>query len=197
MIPQNIKAIGGQQKRLRAVRDYITSKVQTDPLFITEALQELEPDRTMIFMALDGHQLNGGSPMVTPDLKIDQPPVRLMTVNENQTISVKERKEERVPGTSQMVMQTRHRPLGNDVMVKNEIARDLLYKYGFPTLDHRTRGSKKGFIVEVTWLESEVKKPDCLPELIELWERLQPRINAKKGETQSAKSDGSTKGKVS
>ncbi len=199
MIPQNIKAIGGQAKRLRAVRDFITARVvQEDPLFITELLQEQEPDRTMCFMAIDGHVLNGGSPMVDPELQIERPPVRLMHLETGKPIHVKERKEERVPGTVLMVMNTRQRPIGDDVTVRHVVARDLLYKHGFPTLDHRTRGGKKGTIVEVAWLEAEARKPDCLPEILELYERLLPRIQKGTAAPKSADDkQQQLKGKVS
>lgn len=198
MIPHDIKNIPGQRKHQDAVREYLVARALTEPLFITEMLMENEPDRTMMFMSIDGHVLNGGSPQVDPSTQIDMPNVRLMTVEENQVIKVKSRERERIPGTDRSRLVPKHTPVGNDVTLTHAKARDLLYKFGYPYLDHRTRGGKKGFIVEVAWLESEVKKADCLPELIDLWEKnILPRINKGGAAPKSADDASKTKGKVS
>lgn len=176
MVPNDVKLIPGQKKRLEAVRNFVKTKALSGPIYLTEALMEAEPDRTMIFMAIDGHVLNGGSPMVDPGEAIEQPAVRIMSIDETRSIRIKERSKQRIPGTNRHETVTQHKSLGTDATVRHTDARELLYKYGHPVLDWRSKGGKKGHIVEVAWLEAEVKKPDCLPEFVELWETLQPRI---------------------
>ena len=169
MLPQSIKNHGGQARKLAAIRGYLKSEVVLGrPVFVTDMLMEKEPERTFLFMSADGHVLNGSAPMVDTDFKVDLPTVRLMTIDEKQTIMRMERSQQRIPGTELVEEVTRHVRLGNDAVVDHSAARDLLWKNGYPFLNNRTRGAKQGFIVEVAWLEAEAKKADCLPELLEL-----------------------------
>ncbi len=177
MFAESITKIVAGEKRRAALREAVTDLAQKGAFNLTEFLcEEKEPIRTDVQMVIDGHAMNGGSPTVDEALKVSLPRVRLMTINEADTIKVKQVVTRRVMGTN-ILKQTRE-PVkqGNDVELEHAIARDVLATRGFPVRDIRSDGTKKGTVVEVAWLLREVAKEDCYPEIKELYQQLKDRI---------------------
>ncbi len=177
MFSEAVTKIVAGEKRRAALREVVTDMAQKGQFLLTEFLcEEKEPVRTDVQMVIDGHAMNGNSPTVDESLKIPLPPVRLMTIRETDTIKVKQVVTRRVMGTN--ILKQNREPVdqGNDVVLEHAIARDVLSARGFPVKDIRSNGAKKGTVVEVAWLLREVQKTDCYPEIKELFEKLQPRI---------------------
>lgn len=177
MFPESITKIVSAEKRRTALREAINGLAQKGDFKLTEFLcEEKEPIRTDVQMVIDGHRLNGSSPAVDESMKIPLPSVRLMTIREADTIKVKRVVARRALGTD-IIKETReYVPLGNDVELDHATARDVLATKGYPVRNVRSDGAKVGTVIEVAWLLREVAKDDCHPEVREMYEKLQARI---------------------
>ncbi len=177
MFSEAVTKIVSAEKRRAALREAVAGMAQKGEFKLTEFLcEEKEPVRTDVQMVIDGHRLNGSSPTVDESMKIPLPTVRLMTIRPADNIKVKRVVARRVMGTD-IIKETReYVDLGNDVELDHQTARDVLATRGFPVRQVRTNGSKIGTVVEVDWILREVARDDCHPEVKELYQQLQSRI---------------------
>lgn len=193
MFAESVTKITSMQKRHIALRAEVIAQAERGEFILTEFLcEEKEPIRTDVQMVIDGHAINGASPVVDSALKIPMPDVRLMTIRPGDSIKVKRVVARRAPGTRNIIEKREAVDLGNDVLLDHATARDVLSTRGYPVRNIRTKGAKQGTVVEVGWLEREVARrdsqgnPDCLPEIREMYETLKPRIEKKTAKAQPA-----------
>jgi hypothetical protein len=167
------------QARLEGVRAELRALAMNGELFITDLLMQVEPFKTLGCASIDGHVFNGGAPSVDESMKIPVPEVRLLSFGDR-PMTYKRPITRRIPGTNQFYPQEWEIVnVGDDATLPHAIARNIMFKHGFPNRNARRRSGERlqGTVVEVAWLEREAAKADCLPEIKELYQRLLPRIN--------------------
>ncbi len=170
-----------QQKMVDAtVRTRIADKSFT----YTELCSALEPMRTMGFQYLDGIKINGSFPIGGGEFE-SWGGERFLLVAIDPSKPLKFGVIQDVPRAGTFLVERKKvmKDFGDiayvtDTGPNERMARNLLVQRGFPILANRGN-SREGDVVEWRWLEKEAEKGEgAAPGIVELYERLLPRVQA-------------------
>ncbi len=185
---KNNPAAATQQKLVNAT---MRTRIGDGTFTYTELLSAEEPMRTMGLMFLDGIVLNGSFPVGGGEIENwGGERIRLVaieTATENGTvikpIKVGVMQDVPRPGTFVVERKKVMKSFGDiadmtDNGPNERLARLVLVQRGFPVLTNRGN-SRDGDVVEWRWLEREAAKGDmAAPGIVELYEKLLPRVQA-------------------
>ncbi len=189
---KNNPAAATQQKLVNAT---MRTRIGDGTFTYTELLSAEEPMRTMGLMFLDGIVLNGSFPVGGGEIENwGGERIRLVaieTATENGTaikpIKVGVMQDVPRPGTFVVERKKVMKSFGDiadmtDNGPNERLARLVLVQRGFPILTNRGN-SRDGDVVEWRWLEREAAKAElAAPGIVELYERLLPRVEAYEAE---------------
>jgi hypothetical protein len=182
MFDPTVKNQPTDEKRRNACRTWLMGLIATGKFFITNLLMEDEPFRTLGLECMDGVVVDSGKPTVAEvvlreDELVTSRPVRLVAIkNDGSTVAydpngqIKIRRQftEVVPGTNHTRKVTKDVPLGKDATLSHLEARKVLVASGWPMKDNRSKGNRRGTVVEWEWLKVEATLPTASKEVIDL-----------------------------
>ncbi len=167
-------------ERRKAVREYVEREVADGTFTLTETMLRAEPLRSDSNEVLDGVVVENDRSMKREEA-LETEPVKLVHVNPDGVIQYRTWQKFRIPGTTREVRRKVNKIAGNFANVPNTAvdrdARNIMYQYGWPILQFRQEHGHgaEGSVIEWRWFEREARKPDALPEYVELYNEIRSR----------------------
>jgi len=189
MIDPNLVNETSAAKRRAVVKEQVRKDLTDGSFTITETLLVKEPLRSDAWEAVDGVVVEGTRSMGMYDEPMTSGTVKLVcfhppgTKDERgqpiDTIKFMVTEERRIPGTTETRKVKVQKSFGNfaDVPdnVPTRLARNILYRDGWPIRQLRSGGDYPGKVIEWRWLEKEIKSGIALPEYQELYDEIRSR----------------------
>lgn len=176
------------EKQQLYVRAEIEKLVAAGNFLYTPVLSEDDRWRTLALYALDDVTNDQGR-LVYGSNFVRLPDVRLVVVNpvadrsalRTGTIRYKATVTRVIPGTLDMPERVSvWKDAGTDATLPHEIARQILVREGFPIVDRRSKGGRRGNVVEFKWLEREAQSTDAVDDIKSVWEQVQAHLTEPK-----------------